>query len=237
MDVRRRGGVAVLEDAACAIGSEILWNDESAKDRKAAGRGRRRGLLLVPPAQGGESARATAGRLITTRHADWDKQFRLLGQHAMSVPERGSPPGCKAGFASLGSVRPLATTTKSLRHCRRRWARTAQAPACDPPAAAAPGRTLRRTAGRHSRSGSTPRADVGAQQLAELLRRSLPERLDQRGVMQAHARQRRQHAPGHHVQPSGARLRRRIALHAAAHVRTRTAAHRAVTSLSRNDSR
>ncbi len=27
------------------------------------------------------------GGMLTTRHADWDRQFRLLRQHAMSVPD------------------------------------------------------------------------------------------------------------------------------------------------------
>ena len=46
---RGRHGLPVIEDAACAIGSEILLGRRVGADRPAA---RRHRLLLVPPAQG-----------------------------------------------------------------------------------------------------------------------------------------------------------------------------------------
>ena len=75
-------GMAVVEDAACAIGSEIRWDGELGAHRPAA---RRRRLLLVPPAQAAHDRRR--------RHADdgpmrtSTRQFRLLRQHGMSVPD------------------------------------------------------------------------------------------------------------------------------------------------------
>ncbi len=56
VEIAGRHGLPVIEDAACAIGSEILWNGRWENDRQAA---RRHRLLLVPPAQG-RSPPATA---------------------------------------------------------------------------------------------------------------------------------------------------------------------------------
>ena len=50
----RARGLYVIEDAACAIGSEILWNGQWEKIGKAAWRHR---LLFVSPAQGHEHRR------------------------------------------------------------------------------------------------------------------------------------------------------------------------------------
>ena len=80
VEVGRRHGVAVIEDAACAIGSEILWDERWEKI------GRPHGdvacfsfhpLKLVSTGDGG---------MLTTQNPEWDAQFRLLRQHAMSVP-------------------------------------------------------------------------------------------------------------------------------------------------------
>lgn len=77
----RKYGIPVIEDAACAIGSEILWNGEWQK-------------IGAPHADVAcfsfhpRKVMSTGdGGMITTRHADWDRQFRLLRQHAMSVPD------------------------------------------------------------------------------------------------------------------------------------------------------
>jgi dTDP-4-amino-4,6-dideoxygalactose transaminase len=70
----------LIEDAACSSGSEMLWNGEwqeigkphsdvscfSFHPRKVVSMG--------------------DGSMLTTRNLEWDAQFRLLRQHAMSVP-------------------------------------------------------------------------------------------------------------------------------------------------------
>ncbi len=74
----RRHGVALIEDAACAVGSEI--------------RGQRVGMphgdaccfsfhprKLLTTGDGG---------MITTRHPQWDQKFRQWRQHSMSVNDR-----------------------------------------------------------------------------------------------------------------------------------------------------
>jgi perosamine synthetase len=77
--IARKHGLVVIEDAACAAGSEIKWGGEfqpigaphadiacfSFHPRK-----------VITTGEGG---------MLTTRHADWDRNFRMLRQHGMSV--------------------------------------------------------------------------------------------------------------------------------------------------------
>jgi perosamine synthetase len=77
----KRHGIPLIEDAACAIGSEILWNDRW--ERIGAPHGDVACFSFHPR----KVISTGDGGMITTRHAEWDKQFRLLRQHAMSVPD------------------------------------------------------------------------------------------------------------------------------------------------------
>jgi perosamine synthetase len=77
----KRHGIPLIEDAACAIGSEILWNDRW--ERIGAPHGDIACFSFHPR----KVISTGDGGMITTRHAEWDKQFRLLRQHAMSVPD------------------------------------------------------------------------------------------------------------------------------------------------------
>jgi perosamine synthetase len=79
--VSRRHGIPLIEDAACAIGSEILWEDRWERI------GRPHGDVACFSFHPRKVISTGDGGMITTRHADWDKQFRLLRQHAMSVPD------------------------------------------------------------------------------------------------------------------------------------------------------
>jgi perosamine synthetase len=77
----KRHGIPLIEDAACAIGSEILWKDRWERI------GRPHGDVACFSFHPRKVISTGDGGMITTRHADWDKQFRLLRQHAMSVPD------------------------------------------------------------------------------------------------------------------------------------------------------
>ena len=79
--IAREHGLPLIEDAACAIGSEILWDGEWQKI------GRPHGDVACFSFHPRKVVSTGDGGMITTRHADWDKQFRLLRQHAMSVPD------------------------------------------------------------------------------------------------------------------------------------------------------
>jgi dTDP-4-amino-4,6-dideoxygalactose transaminase len=74
-------GVPLIEDAACAIGSEVLWNGRWERI------GRPHGDVACFSFHPRKVVSTGDGGMITTRHADWDHQFRLLRQHAMSVPD------------------------------------------------------------------------------------------------------------------------------------------------------
>jgi perosamine synthetase len=71
----------VVEDAACAIGSEILWQGAWEKIGKS------HADVACFSFHPRKVISTGDGGMITTRHADWDAQFRLLRQHAMSVPD------------------------------------------------------------------------------------------------------------------------------------------------------
>ncbi len=71
----------LIEDAACAIGSEIQINGKWQKIGKPVGDAvcfsfHPRKLLTTGD-----------GGMITTAHSDWDAKFRLWRQHSMNVPD------------------------------------------------------------------------------------------------------------------------------------------------------
>jgi len=81
VEIGRRRGIPLIEDAACAIGSEILWQDEWQKI------GRPHGDVACFSFHPRKVVSTGDGGMLTTRHPEWDRQYRLLRQHAMSVPD------------------------------------------------------------------------------------------------------------------------------------------------------
>jgi perosamine synthetase len=79
--IARKRALPLVEDAACAIGSEILWEGEWQRI------GRPHGDVACFSFHPRKVISTGDGGMITTRNADWDRQFRLLRQHAMSVPD------------------------------------------------------------------------------------------------------------------------------------------------------
>jgi perosamine synthetase len=94
----RRHGIPLIEDAACAIGSEILWEDRWERI------GRPHGDVACFSFHPRKVISTGDGGMITTRHADWDKQFRLLRQHAMSVPDTVRHGAAQVIFEQYDSV-------------------------------------------------------------------------------------------------------------------------------------
>jgi dTDP-4-amino-4,6-dideoxygalactose transaminase len=88
MAVARRHGLAVVEDAACALGSEMLHEGVWRKVGDPAGDVACFSLHPRKVITVGD------GGMITTRNPALDARFRLLRQHGMSVPDtvrHGSP--------------------------------------------------------------------------------------------------------------------------------------------------
>src|SRR5262249_8533062 len=81
LPVARRARLAVVEDAACASGSEIRGNGRWEKI------GRPHGDIACFSFHPRKVMSTGDGGMITTSNADWDARCRLLRQHGMSVPD------------------------------------------------------------------------------------------------------------------------------------------------------
>ena len=81
LSVASRHGIPVIEDAACAAGSEILWNARWERI------GRPHGRVACFSFHPRKLLSTGDGGMLTTGDADLDRQFRLLRQHGMSVPD------------------------------------------------------------------------------------------------------------------------------------------------------
>ncbi|HLG54997.1 MAG TPA: DegT/DnrJ/EryC1/StrS family aminotransferase [Vicinamibacterales bacterium] len=81
LEIARRRGVPVVEDAACAIGSEILWNGRWERI------GRPHGDVACFSFHPRKLLSTGDGGMLTTAGAEIDTTCRLLRQHGMSVPD------------------------------------------------------------------------------------------------------------------------------------------------------
>jgi len=79
--IGRRRGIAVIEDAACASGSEILWNGQWEKI------GRPHGDIACFSFHPRKVITTGDGGMITTANPEFDRKFRMWRQHSMSVPD------------------------------------------------------------------------------------------------------------------------------------------------------
>jgi perosamine synthetase len=77
----RERSLVVIEDAACAIGSQIRW------ERQTQPIGRPHGDLACFSFHPRKIVTTGEGGMITTSNEDWDAKLRLLRQHGMSVPD------------------------------------------------------------------------------------------------------------------------------------------------------
>lgn len=80
-DIARRRNIALIEDAACAIGSEILWDgcwEKIGKPHSDIACFSFHPRKLVTTGDGG---------MLTTANPAWDKNFRRWRQHSMSIPD------------------------------------------------------------------------------------------------------------------------------------------------------
>ena len=81
VEIGRRRGIPVIEDAACASGSEILW------DGRWERIGKPHGDIACFSFHPRKVLTTGDGGMITTANPDFDRKFRLWRQHSMSVPD------------------------------------------------------------------------------------------------------------------------------------------------------
>ena len=80
-EIGKRRSIPVVEDAACAVGSEIRWNDGWERI------GHPRGLVACFSFHPRKLLSTGDGGMLTTADPDLDRKFRLLRQHGMSVSD------------------------------------------------------------------------------------------------------------------------------------------------------
>src|SRR5205807_5761474 len=99
IEIGRRRRLAVVEDAACAIGSEIRWHGNWEKI------GKPRADVACFSFHPRKVMSTGDGGMLTTADPDWNQRFRLLRHHAMSVPDtvrHGSPQVIFESYPELG---------------------------------------------------------------------------------------------------------------------------------------
>ncbi len=99
VEIGRENGIPVIEDAACATGSEILWDGQWEKI------GRPRGDIACFSFHPRKVVTTGDGGMLTTANAEYDRKFRLWRQHGMSVPDtvrHGSRHVIYEGYPELG---------------------------------------------------------------------------------------------------------------------------------------
>jgi perosamine synthetase len=82
LKIGRRYSLPIIEDAACAIGSEILWKGQWERI------GKPHGDIACFSFHPRKVITTGDGGMITTANPEWDRTFRLLRQHGMSIPDR-----------------------------------------------------------------------------------------------------------------------------------------------------
>ena len=81
VEIGRRHGIPVIEDAACASGSEILWDGRWEKI------GKPHSDIACFSFHPRKVITTGDGGMITTANPEFDRKFRLWRQHSMSVPD------------------------------------------------------------------------------------------------------------------------------------------------------
>jgi dTDP-4-amino-4,6-dideoxygalactose transaminase len=98
VEIGRRHRLPVIEDAACATGSEILWNG------KWEPIGRPHGDIACFSFHPRKVITTGDGGMLTTSNPEWDRQFRLLRQHCMDVNDTVRHGSSEVLFESYAGV-------------------------------------------------------------------------------------------------------------------------------------
>ena len=81
LNIANRHSIALIEDAACATGSEIRANGDWERI------GRPRGAIACFSFHPRKVITTGDGGMLTTSKVDFDRAFRLLRQHGMNIPD------------------------------------------------------------------------------------------------------------------------------------------------------
>ena len=81
VEIAHQHGIKVIEDAACAIGSEILWDGNWERI------GKPHADIACFSFHPRKVVTTGDGGMLTTASPDYDHKFRMLRQHAMTVPD------------------------------------------------------------------------------------------------------------------------------------------------------
>ncbi|HWQ96420.1 MAG TPA: DegT/DnrJ/EryC1/StrS family aminotransferase [Candidatus Methylomirabilis sp.] len=81
LDISHNYNIPVVEDAACAIGSEILWDNKWEKI------GKPHGDVACFSFHPRKIITTGDGGMITTSNSEWDKQFHMWRQHSMNLSD------------------------------------------------------------------------------------------------------------------------------------------------------
>jgi perosamine synthetase len=81
LEIAHSHNLPLIEDAACAIGSEIVWDKQWEKI------GKPHGDIACFSFHPRKVITTGDGGMLTTNNPEWHKQFRLWRQHGMSVPD------------------------------------------------------------------------------------------------------------------------------------------------------
>ena len=98
VDVGRRHDIPVIEDAACAIGSEVLWHGKWERI------GKPHGDIACFSFHPRKVITTGDGGMLTTARPEWDERFRLWRQHGMSVPDTVRPQARTVVFDSYAGL-------------------------------------------------------------------------------------------------------------------------------------
>jgi dTDP-4-amino-4,6-dideoxygalactose transaminase len=117
LKIAHRLALPVVEDAACAIGSEILWAGTWEKI------GKPHGDVACFSFHPRKLLTTGDGGMITTCHADLDRRLRRLRQHSMSVSDvvrHGSPEIVFESYEELGYNYRMTDIQAAVGRCQLR---------------------------------------------------------------------------------------------------------------------
>lgn len=98
LEIAAKHGIPVVEDAACAAGSELYWQGRWEKI------GKPHGEVACFSFHPRKLVTSGDGGMLTTNNPDYDRQFRRWRQHAMSLPDTVRHGANQVMFASYDDL-------------------------------------------------------------------------------------------------------------------------------------